>query len=478
MTNTSKTINSRCDQCANKNIKVHRRYKDESYCANCYNTWFIKKPCNQCGELKRLHKKERFAVCTDCQRRQPCIRCGREAIKDGANTEYGRVCQTCYQGHFKSKKVCFECGKLKRNISRYSKLSHDQAVCESCYQNYFMETCSLCHKYRELVDTEQGRICKKCDEFGEVPCQSCNKLMPAGMGKHCQDCYWSKRLLHETNLNTYLLTSSEIKKAYSDFIEWFADSKGSMVAALKHNKFVYFFIQCDEIWHKIPSYESLVQEFKPNGLREYLTVLRWLILTEQITIDASVKEQVAEQERIANLLAKFDDKIPRCINEYHKFLDQKLLNGKTSLKSVRLALQPAVGLCIEYQVKGSNRPSQEHIDNYLLIKHGQYSALYGFVTFLNKNYHLSLVCRKPSKDKILKTNRREVEKRMIVLYQRPKPLSIKDKSRWLQLAMIYFHGVDMNLKTLASLETKDIIVNEEHAVVIRLKDGEYTIPSP
>lgn len=451
MTDTSKTINSRCDQCANKNIKVHRRYKGEAYCANCYKTWFIKKPCNQCDKLKRLHKKEKFAVCTDCQRRQPCIRCGRKAIKDGANTRYGRVCQTCYQGHFKSKKVCFECGELKRNISRYSKLFHDQAVCTSCYQKHFMETCCLCQKHRELIDTEQGKICKKCDEFGEIPCTSCNKLMPAGMGERCQDCYWLERLIHEASLNDYLLTSHEIKKAYSDFIEWLAYGRDSMTAALKHNKFIYFFIQCDELWHKIPSYESLVQEFKPNGLREYLTVLRWLIVTKQVIVDSTIKEQVAEQERIVSLLEKFDEKAPQCIDDYHEFLNQKLLNGKTSLKSVRLALQPAIDLCIQHGIKGSNTPNQAHIDSYLLVKHGQHSALYGFVTFLSKKYQLDLACNKPNDSDLRKLKKKELEQQMTELYNKPRPLSPRDKIKWLQRCMKYFHQVDVKIKTLTAI---------------------------
>lgn len=475
MTNTSKTINSRCDQCANKNIKVHRRYKGETYCANCYKTWFVKNSCNQCGELKLLHKKEKFAVCTDCQRRQPCIRCGRNAIKDGANTEYGRVCQTCYQGHFKSKKVCFECGESKRGVSRYSKLSQRQAIYKSCYQKHFMETCSLCHKYRELVDTEQGKICKKCDEFGELPCQSCKKPMPAGMGKQCQDCYWRKRLLHEANLNTYLLTSSEIKKAYSDFIVWFADNKESMVAALKHNKFIYFFIRCDEMWHKMPNYEALVQEFKPNGLREYLTVLRWLILTEQIVIDASAKEQVAEQERIANLLAKFDDKIPHCINEYHKILDQKLLNGKTSLKSVRLALQPAIGLCIEHKIEGSSVPKQEHVDGYLLIKQGQYSALYGFINFLNRVHNLKIIFEKPSRDKVLKADRRELEKQIIEFIGEHKTLSKSNELKWLQLGMMYFHGVKASLSSLKNSQNQSL--GDHHMITLDYCGKQYSLPN-
>lgn len=405
---------------------------------------------------------------------EPCIRCGGDAFKDGANTEYGRVCQICYQGHFKAKKMCFECGQLKRNISRYSKISHDQPICTSCYGRHFMDNCALCHKHRELIDTEQGRICKKCDEFGEVPCESCNKLMPAGMGKKCEDCYWLQRVLHEADLNDYLLKSNETKKAYADFIEWLVTYKGSMVATLKHNKFIYFFIRCDEIWQKIPSYESLVQEFKPNGLREHLTVLRWLIITEQITIDSATKEQVAEQERIINLLAKFDDKIPCCINDYHEHLEQKLLEGRTSLKSVRLALQPAVGLCMQYEVKGLNTPTQEHIDSYLLVKHGQYSALYGFVTFLNKNYDLMLGCNRPDEDDIQKLKKKEIEKEMILLYSQPKPLSSKDRLKWLQLSMAYFHQIDIKLKTLQTITTYPC--NEEMSKII-IKDKEYWLPN-
>ena len=475
MTITSKKTKTRCDQCANKNVKIQRRYKGETYCANCYRIWFIKKPCSKCGELGRLHKKESFAVCANCRMSEPCIRCDGDAFKDGANTEYGRVCQICYQSYFKVKKTCFECGQLKRNISRYSKISHDQPICINCYGRHVMEVCALCHKYRELIDTDQGRICKKCDEFGEVPCTSCNKLMPAGMGKQCQDCYWLKRLLHEAELNDYLLKSNETKKAYSDFVEWFADCKGSMVAALKHNKFIYFFIRCDEIWHKIPCYESLVQEFKPNGLREHLTVLRWLIITEQITIDSTTKAQVAEQERIINLLEKFDNKTPRCIDEYHNYLDQKLIEGKTSLKSVRLALQPAVDLCIEYEVKGLNTPTQEHIDGYLLLKQGQYSSLYGFVTFLNKSYELAIVCNKPSKEDVWRLRNKEVEQEIMTLYNKAKPLSSKDSLRWLQLTMTYFHQVNVPLSTLKALT---IHSRNEGMSMITVNKKEYWLPTP
>ena len=472
MTSIEKTKH-RCNSCGNKNVKIKRRYKDDTYCANCYRIWFVKKPCSQCGEINRLHKKEDFAVCRSCRMSQPCIRCGGAAVKDGANTEYGRVCQTCYQNYFKVKKECFECGEFKRNISRYSKLSHDYAVCTSCYQSHFMQSCSLCGRYRELVDTKQGKICQKCHEFGEIPCESCHKLMPAGMGKRCNDCYWSQRLKHEAKINTYLLSSTLMKQAYTDFSEWFMVNKGSMTAALKHNNFIDFFVRCDELWGNIPNYESLVQEFKPNGLREYLTVLRWLTKTKQVVVDPKIKDQIAEEERIVNLLAKLDGKVPRCIIEYHQYLEQKLLMGKTSLKSVRLALQPAIDLCTKYDIEGSHTPSQEQLDGYLLVKHGQYSALYGFIAFLNKSYGLNLACNKPSKDDVQKLKKKEIEQKMMVLYDQPKPLSDKDELMWIQMSMSYFHQVDIQVKTLKTLPTEPY---DEDVFKIVFNQKEYWLP--
>lgn len=471
-----KKAKHRCDSCGNKDVEIKRRYKDDTYCANCYRIWFIKKPCSQCGKINRLHKKEDFAVCKACRMSQPCNRCGGEAVKDGANTEYGRVCQTCYQGYFKTKKECFECGEFKRNVSRYSKLSHDHAVCTRCYQSHFMQSCSLCGRYRELVESEQGKICQKCNEFGEIPCETCHKPMPAGMGKRCGDCYWSQRLKHEAEINTYLLTDGVMRQAYISFTIWFEAELDSKTAALKHNNYIDFFVRCDELWGKIPSYQSLVQEFKPNGLREYLTALRWLIKTKQIIVDPKIKDQIAEEERIVNLLAKFDGKAPHCISDYHNYLEQKLLLDKTSLKSVRLALQPAIDLCTQYVIEASNTPIQEQIDGYLLVKQGQRNALYGFVMFLNKKCGSSLTCEKPSKDAVLKANRGEIERQMMTLYNHPKPLSDKDLLRWLQLGMMYFHGVKVDLTLLRDLHHRS--KDKDKMIMLKYNEKEYWLAKP
>ena len=297
--------------------------------------------------------------------------------------------------------------------------------------------------------------------------------MPAGMGKRCDDCYWSQRLKHETKINSYLLSSDLMRQAYIDFTEWFMVNKGSMTATLKHNNYIDFFVRCDALWGKILDYESLVQEFKPNGLREHLTVLRWLIKTKQVIVDPKIKDQIAEEERILSLLAKFDGDIPACITTYHTYLIKRQIERKTSIKSIRMALQPAIGLCTQFNLNGVHTPNQEQIEGYLLLKQGQHNSLYGFVTFLNKEYGLSLVCIKPSKDAVLKANRKEIEQKMMMLSNQSQSLSDKDKLVWLQLSMVYFHKVDISLKALRTLT---VAHHDEEMFKLIFNQREYYLP--
>lgn len=439
-----------CDHCNKQHVKIVRYYQQETYCANCYRTWFIKKPCSICAQVKRLHKKEHSSVCLDCHRQQPCIRCGQEAVKHGANTPKGRVCQGCYQRYFKAPQQCFECGKKKKGLSRYQELPHQQLICGTCYQQHVCETCTACRRYRKLVDTPKDRLCQKCHELGEINCPCCQKLMPAGCGERCWDCYWQQRLAQEILLNKSKFASDSVRESYTQFNQWLANKRGDQIASLKHDHFSQFFMRCDAIWQQIPAYDALVIEFKPEGLRSHLTVLRWLADTKQISIDLQLKDDIAEQERIQNLLAKFDV-LPDLIQKYYKMLVEKLEQGKTTLKSLRLALQPATGIYLQFGLISAQMLNQTQINTYLTMKAGQRNALYGFIGFLNKTQELALKCEMPTITQINKAKRKEVEQQLMGLARKIKPLSKKDQLRWLQLGMAYFHDVEMSLKVLADI---------------------------
>lgn len=470
MTKIDSTTKNKCDWCGNYPVNIKRRYKGEGYCANCYKTWFTKQPCSRCNKLSRLHKKEHEPICRECIKNQPCKRCGNDASINGANTEYGRVCQICWQGYFKKKKTCQECGEDKAGVSRYTELPHDNEICVSCYQRETRATCSACKRFRKVIETPTGVLCEKCHESGEVDCPCCGGQMPAGFGKRCWDCYWSGRLQREVEVNLYLFKSDKIKAAYKDFINWFIDRTCNQKVTMEHLKFTTFFKTCDELWHEIPSYDSLVQEFKPEGLRHHLTVLRWLIDTEQVIVNLDIKNEVAEKERILNLLNKLEI-LPESIETYYEFLNEKLALKKTSLKSIRLALQPAIGIYVELSINRHQKPSQEQLDAYLRLKQGQLSAITGFVSHINRKYGTNIQCNPPDPE-ILRKDRRKILERDLIAINHLRNPTRKDYERWVVISLEYFHELKISRKTLATLNIEQ---NQDKAIV-KYSKQEYVIP--
>lgn len=469
----AKTPNQ-CDWCSKAIIYPHRVYKNEKYCANCYRTWFIHKPCHKCGTIHRLHKKEEFSICLPCQRKQPCFRCGADALKNGSTTQYGRVCRYCYRHYFKPLKTCFECGKQKIGLTKCQFSHHKEEICQTCYQKYTHATCVCCHRYRAVIHTPDGQKCKKCHDIGQKPCPICKNTMWAGVGTYCWDCYGKESLHQKINFSQNLFHSKQIKIAYKAFLIWLANARSTLVANQKYGNFIDFFIHCDEVWGNIPEYDLLVIEYKPEGLRHNLSVLRWLIDTQQITVNRTLKEQIAEQDRIDKLLAKLGDNTPQIIENYHTYLSNKQQQRKTALKSIRLNLQPVVDIYQQFDLKGENTPSQAQIDQYLSVKRGQANCLSAFIVFLRQTYDIHLT-GKPSEIIISNTiDRKVVEKQILQLAQLPKPLSKTDNFKWLQLSMIYFHKQPLNIPTIKKLEVTEDINNG--MTLIHYKEQVYPIP--
>lgn len=463
-----------CDWCGKNDVKIQRRYKGEGYCANCYKTWFVKKNCFKCGDIHRLHKKEEHSICSECLRKSPCIRCSKDAYVNGINTRYGRSCQVCYNGYFKDKKQCFSCGDFKRNVSRYTELKHNQPVCTACFQRSCHESCPQCKRFRKLLDTPDGKKCKKCHELGYITCNDCEQLMPAGRGLRCENCYWLKKLTDAVELNTYLFYSESIKTSYRDFIDWYVNKLSAREAFLKHDSFVDFFVVCDDLWGELRSYESLVGHFKPSGLWHNLTVLRWLVDTDQVIVDEKLKIELAEKSYIENALSVFEE-IPKCLYMYHEFLLDKQTKKNTATRSIRLALRPAIDICTTYKVLGSETPIQGQIERYLADKRGQYSNLYGFVTFLNREYELKLICKRPEKQGLNYNNVRKEQEKQIQQLIKKESLTETDVILWYQLCGAYFHDIKVGKDYIQNFKFE--VFSSDKLVKLEHKTKVYWLPN-
>ena len=459
----------KCDWCGKSPTKIHRRYHGEGYCVNCYKTWFILKTCSLCSEKSRLHKKEQNSICEKCKRKQLCIRCDKPALKDGSNTTYGRVCKSCYQNYFKEQKQCDICLQFNRKFIK-DKQDPNKIICIVCYRHTVYKTCPECRKYRKLITTEIGELCKKCALDNKINCLRCNTIMSPSCGKYCWSCYWLNKAEHDIKLSSYLFNSKEVKAQYLDFNSWLALNYENNIASMRANKYLDFFIKCDDLWGEIPEYEILVNTFKPFGLRKNLVVVKWLCASKKIYINDVVKQEISELCRIDNLLEKFDRDIPICLNKYHLYLLEKLKAKKIILRTVRLALQPAVEIMFKNNLKNEEIINQKQINNYLAIKKGQKNTLSGFISFINESYGLELKCL-INDNRSTKLKRKKYLEKELFKLNKHSELSAKNKVRWILLATEYFHNIVLKNKKYCYEVEGDFLV-------INFNFDSYTIPFP
>ncbi len=454
-----------CSQCGKSVEKYHRVFKGEGYCTTCYAREFKPKPCAKCGQIYRLPRSANNPICDKCRNNKPCIRCGKQNHRVGKITQYGVVCSSCAH-YFREKRACGRCGKLTTRLSRLDKTKTGIQVCTTCYTtSKGHQTCPKCRKYRLLVETDLGLMCKKCATLGKQPCQECGKYIYAGIGSKCRDCVWKDKLNKRVELLvTGIKSKTEIRHDFRLFAVWLASDVGYSKAAMSIERYVPFFQELANLWDNLPDYGIITHYFKPKSMRKFLKVKQWLENQGIVSISNSTKQDLVEQDRISSLLNKVANYpiATSLVSIYQDRLLLKLNAGKTSIKSIRLALQPAVGLMLTVK----RLPTQTDVEQYLKTKSGQRAALTGFIHFLNQEYHLSLKIAKltiQEKQKLALNRKQKLENKVIayVIKCRKNPETF-DLKEWIKLALPYFHGVSDKNSIISQLENNKIIINNNN----------------
>lgn len=443
--------------------QVTRKFQEEYYCANCYAQWFQKKTCKRCGQLKRIHREGE--LCLECEKLTDCVRCGKEAgtFEIGMISRYGAVCGSCTR-YFREEIECSECGKMTRD--RYRSPVTNESVCLQCYRRYTFATCKNCRRYRK-VHNQEKQLCKKCDEQLLSTCPKCKSEMPSGYGNVCPDCARRSLLFNMIRLNGHILRNKAVKTAYKKFIFWYMRKCGISVALHKGTDFMRFFIDCDEIWQQIPDYAELVTHFKPNRLRANFTVLRWLLDTNQIIVDEALKDDLAELERIQALFNKLKESVP-CIASYYQKLQRRCDEGKTSLKSVRLALQPVIDLVSANEI--TDYPTQDQLNQYLVEKSGQTAAITGFINHLKSEYHRELeIDRKLIQQIKTKQLKKHCSQRLVELYKKLE-LTENEKIELIYVVLYSLHSTEVKKPK------RDNILLVNGVAYYRSEDKDYFLP--
>jgi hypothetical protein len=470
MTLIASTIaTSVCDVCGHDVTKIWRRYKGNAYCSACYKREFKRAICPKCGMLSRLHKCNPDAVCIKCEHSgKPCIRCGKADYKIGKITEYGPVCNAC-SAYFREQKVCDGCGKPSQRLTHITRLGGDKLLCPACARSDHA-TCQACGRHRLLETLADGRkLCKKCLTLGETQCTNCGNMMPAGAGKICSSCYYSKLLLQRIEINCSAFVKQKVQEHFRFFAEWLVEEIGSKKTAITLNKYVKFFLEIEQTWEDMPQeYSILLKHFGPLRLRRCELPMRYLQSKGLATVDETAKQEEAERRRIAVIVGC------KCkiLTEFHLYLNKRLESGTTSLRSVRLALSPAAKLMQLVRDSGREKPIQKDLVTYLQKSPGQRAAISAFVGFLVYRYGLKMSL--PITDGRAAKKKRQVLEAELSKLLKSDGKGILFQKKLLGTALAYFHGLPKN--SISSQTLNELEKSSEGGFEVVIKGKAYWLP--
>lgn len=462
----------RCDECGRDMAKAHRVYRGVHYCATCYARVFKRRLCPKCGELARLPKDQPDTVCRHCERAKPCIRCGKTDYAIGLVTAYGPVCNACAP-HFRKPEPCDACGRMSRRLSRVKRLGGGQRLCPRCARVDY-GACQACKRYRLLVAADGRRLCHECAEHGEVPCPACGKPMPAGRGKLCEACYWAETCRKRVGMDMAAFSVAAMRDTFGEFGYWLEAEVGAHKAALTVHRYLPFFIEIEARWKRIPAYPKLLEHFSAEGLRRVRLPMRWLGETHGIEPDAEAREADSERRRIKALsrTVPAGSRAAKAFASYQSVLMSRLDAGRTSLRSVRLALRPATSLLLAADPGGDSLPDQGTIDRYLLATPGQRAAVTGFIRFLSLNGAPALVVRVDHK-KAQRASRRALEREIMRMVRCPEEGEAFER-RWIAAGIAYFHGIRIN-----KCDAREAIVTPGGGgLQVQVGGESYFLPNP
>lgn len=465
------SISCTCDCCLKHIKRAHRTYKGKTYCQNCYKKYFKKRLCPKCGNFARLPSFDLNSVCKRCEVSKPCIRCGTTEYATGKLTIYGPVCNACAP-YFREEKPCEACGRPSRRLTRVTRFKHQKLLCPSCARSDH-GTCEACQRHRRLHRQDDGRmLCATCQNIGEIVCPKCGLPMPAGMGKKCKACSWEISFRKRLKIDTAAFRTRPMAHEFEVFGEWLLTQVSSQKAALSIHRYLPFFLKIEESWGNIPRYSDLLTHFGAEGLRRVQLPMRWLNTIHKIAPNPKAREADSEKQRIVAILNSTPANSPasNLLTSYYNHLNSKLKKGKTSLRSIRLALRPAASLLQLIESPEILLPDQNTVNTYLNAHPGQLASLTGFIIFLNSNFHIDLK-QNIDQTKLREYRRNILQKKIITMYESFNNSNSMLNS-WVITCLEYFHSVKINNKLLKTAIIEEI----SDGINVKLQEKVYWLP--
>lgn len=364
-------------------------------------------------------------------------------------------------------KKCEECNSSKlvfnRNIN-----NHKILLCQKCYRKC-LDICIMCRRHSIIFaySNENKAICKKCFIEPYRICKICKKEFPAGRGRICYECSIFNSLSKKISVLNVIL-SPFTNLYFEQFTWWLVKRKGTEYAANYIQKYFVFFYKIDKLasdLEKIPTYTELLNNFKVSYTRKYLLVMIFFNEHKIIIVNEETKELYSNLNMIDSYVNYFNknDYEYNIIKNYNLFLQEKILLHKTTIRSVRLALGPAIKL-LKYKYNFNiSKLNDDIISGYLWIYPGQKSSLSGFINYLNNtfNYNLSSINNINCYLEPSISRKKQLQLRLIFLLKKQE-LSINEKRRLINITLEYFHRIKV---------PRNVYLNKKN--IFKIKNNSY-----
>lgn len=443
-----KVSDSNCDYCHEKLTDWDYRYKGKHYCKKCYNYLFHFKECSVCKRRRKIYYDLKIPICKFCQvKNKPCIRCGKNKYTFGKITEHGPVCTSCAK-YFTKYKSCSTCKQANSPTSNRTLVDGSKKLlCQKCYS----KTLPVCHScgYRRipfLYQLNQKPLCKICSIEVTRDCRECGDKFPAGFGRSCMECTFKKSLYKKSHFIAKSL-SEYTAKYFIKYANWLKQRRGINFTAVHLQNYQKYFFQIDKLCmqlKRMPTYEELLATFPQATSGKHLLVHLFFNDINIIKIDDVIKDKYANFNLIEKYLHLFDKEDYRhnIIQSYYNRLLVKLKDKKTTLRSIRLSLTPAVKLLQYCDNFKNDAPDMYILEGYLWIYPGQRSSLTEFTNFLSKHFSYKLKISMIPQAKLEKAHESQelLQQRLIKILRNPQ-YQQEYQQYFLKIMIGYLHNI-------------------------------------
>lgn len=175
--------------------------------------------------------------------------------------------------------------------------------------------------------------------------------------------------------------------------------------------------------------------------------MTYLAHAKYIRIDPVLQEVYANLDMIDRYRLAFekDTFFGKMIDGYFHYLEQRHLEGKMKIHSVRLALATAVNFLRYCQHCKVGKPSKKMLHDYLWCFWGQKATLTSFIHYINRVYSFQFDIHNTTKPALSRpyTSREILKQRLIrILREQKEGISI-DRDKLIRIAIGYLHWIDI-----------------------------------